>query len=106
MIQVTITSTGRNFLKEAATIFDHKSKMFSDIAEVKLYLADKYGKMPKGRNKIYRDKKDGSSITVGFLYSFWNQDWSHNSKKWYQTDWLEFKTINCEPFDIKGLLKL
>jgi hypothetical protein len=29
-------------------------------------------------------------VAFGFLHSFWNDDCSHDSKKWYQTDWITF----------------
>jgi hypothetical protein len=104
MIRVTITETGRNSLREDASTFNQDVKTVNTIQEVKEYLIDRYGKMPKGKNKIYQDKKDGSSFVCGFLHSFWNQDYSHNSKKWFQTDWISFSTVEIKPFDIKSLL--
>lgn len=103
MIRIEITETGRNSLKENASTFNREEKILNGVEDVKAYLIDRYGKMPKGKNKIYRDKKDGTTLEVGFLYSYWNDDCSHNSKKWYQTDWISFETVNFQPFDIKQL---
>lgn len=64
---------------------------FETISELKEYLIKRYGKLPKGRRKIYNEDKNGEVITVGFLYSCWTYDYlDGTNKKWYQTDWIEF----------------
>jgi hypothetical protein len=103
MIRIEITETGRNSLKGESSTFNREVKTVATVEEVKAYLIDRYGKMPKGKNKIYIDTQDGETIETGFTYSFWNQDVSHNSPKWYQTDWISFDIVNFEPFDIKQL---
>ena len=103
MIRIEITETGRNSLKENASTFNHEEKILNSVEDVKAYLIERYGKIPNGKNKIYRHKKDGSVVEVGFLHSYWNDDCSHNAKKWYQTDWISFETVNFQPFDIKQL---
>ncbi|MFA5240354.1 MAG: hypothetical protein WC476_11705 [Phycisphaerae bacterium] len=103
MNRIEITETGRNSLKGESSTFNREVKTVATVEEVKAYLIDRYGKMPKGKNKIYIDTQDGETIETGFTYSFWNQDVSHNSPKWYQTDWISFDIVNFEPFDIKQL---
>ena len=63
---------------------------FEENSEFIQYLINRYGKLPHGKNKIYMDDKDGNSIEVGFIHSLWNKDWSHNTKPWFQQDWIEF----------------
>lgn len=91
-----ITETGRDCLKNEPSMFNLIKKNFGDLAKVKSYLILHYGKMPGGKNKIYRDKKDGTAQEVGFLHSFWSSDISHDSKAWYQTDWIEVQEIHTK----------
>lgn len=71
---------------------------FGSIPALNKYIADRYGKplTSKGRNKIYRDV-GGVSKEVGFLYSYWNKDISHNSKSWFQTDWITVEYHEVSP---------
>ena len=92
--QLIINETGRNSLKEKATHFNILQKTFENLPELKDYLVERYGKMPKGKGKIYRDIKDGKAQEIGFLHSFWNNDISHNSKAWFQTDWIEILEVS------------
>lgn len=103
MIRIEITETGRNNLKEEPQTFNRENKTVANVEEVKAYLIERYGKIPTGKNKIYIDTQDGETIETGFTYSFWNQDISHNSAKWYQTDWISFDVVSFQPFDIKQL---
>ena len=86
--KVEITETGRSHLKEEPSIFNVINETFNNLDAVKEFLADHYGRMPKGRKKIYV----GDGLEIGFLHSFWNKDYSHNSKSWYQTDWIAITT--------------
>ena len=70
------------------SLFNPITESFSKIEEVKQHLIDRYGKMPKGKNKVYIDGKDGKSIQIGFTHTFWNRDISHDTKNWRQTDWI------------------
>ena len=104
MLQIIISETGRNSLKDNPSLFNTETETVNTIEEVKEFLSDRYGKMPNGRKKIYRDKKDGSVQTVGFLHSFWNKDCSHNTKHWYQTDWIEIIEVEHKPVDVNAIL--
>jgi hypothetical protein len=96
-IELEIAETCRNSLNEEPARFNTIHETFETTDLLKKYLIHRYGKMPKGRKKIYRDCKDAQPIEVGCLHSFWNKDdWSHNSRKWYQTDWIEFYEQHTE----------
>ena len=95
--EVRVTETGRGSLKEEATIFHQFTKACATLDDIKDYLTEQYGKLPGMRNKIYVDDKDGSTHEIGFTHSFWNSDISHNSKAWYQTDWVEIVSLNEMP---------
>ena len=92
--EIRIDETARNSLKEEANLFHEEVKRFKTVEEVKEYLIDRYGKLPNRRNKIYQDSNEGKHIEIGFTHSFWNKDISHNSKSWYQTDWVEICKVN------------
>ena len=95
--KISITETGRQGLKrDTPQTFNTIEDTFKTLDELKLFLINRYGKMPKGRNKIYRDV-DGKSVVWGFLHSFWNKDISHNTKCWYQTDWVSMSIMNEIP---------
>ena len=100
--EVTITETGRNTLKDNASIFNIDKNIFGALEEVRDSIIARYGKVPKKResNKIYIDTKEGLK-EIGFLHSFWNRDISHNSKNWYQTDWVEINEITAIPVLIR-----
>ena len=101
MIRITIESTGRGHLKqETANLFDVTHETVLDIKEAQEFLTDRYGKMPGGRNKVYVDDKDGNAKVLGFTHSFWNKDWSHDSKPWFQTDWITAVYVVETPVNI------
>lgn len=95
--ELTINETTRNSLKSEAQFFNTIKESFGTVLDIKDFLIDHYGKLPKGKGKIYRDSKNGQIQEVGFMHSFWNRDISHNSKAWFQTDWIEICKINTEP---------
>jgi hypothetical protein len=64
------------------------NQKFVDEESLKAYLTERYGHVPSGKKKIFLDRKDGKPIKVGFLHTFWNKDYSYNSKSYYQQDWL------------------
>lgn len=108
MYKIYITETSRPSIpaKEKSITFNDFSEPFKTLEDVKAFITERYGKIPRitNRNKVYRDRKDGTSKEVGFIYSYWNSDVSHNSKKWYQTDWIEITKYIEEPIDIKTIM--
>jgi hypothetical protein len=88
-IELRIHETGRMSLKEETSNLNNIKESFETVEQLKEYLVERYGKIPQGRKKIYTGTNQNPKV-IGFLHSFWNQDISHNSAKWYQTDWIEF----------------
>lgn len=89
--KVKIVETGRSNPKqdiEENQRFNTIDESFATIEEVKAYLIEHYGKLPIPNESsfIYNDKSGEKPI--GFVRSFWNKDYSHNSKSWWQTDWI------------------
>lgn len=103
MYQITIDETGRNTPKDDASLFDTITETVSTLEDVKAFLINHYGKLPNGRKKIYQDTKDGTPVEVGFLHSFWNSDISHNSKAWFQTDWITINHVKKTPILYKQI---
>ncbi len=48
------------------------------------------------KNKVYVER-DNQPIHVGFTISYWNSDVSHNSKSWWQTDWVNIERLDIQP---------
>ena len=106
MYEIVINETGRNTLKEEPSFFNLLTKKVKTKKEIKDFIIDRYNKLPKIRenNKIFIDNiKTNNAQEVGFLFSYWNKDCSHNSKSWYQTDWIEIREINYKPILLKEL---
>lgn len=98
--KIGITETARNSPKEDIEndhIFNQIEEKRSDLNLVKQFLIDHYGKMPSMKRKIYCDP---NSEEIGFIHSFWNKDCSHNSKAWWQTDWVCITKITEESITV------
>ena len=96
-VKIEITETARNTpAGESHRFSDMITETFKDMDGIRDYLMDRYGRIPGGRNKIYVDTNDGVK-EVGFLYSYWNKDCSHNSKSWFQTDWVSISEVTETP---------
>jgi hypothetical protein len=98
-IRVSISETGRSNLRDDPRLFNRLSFQCADPDEVKVLLVERYGKMPKKRNKVYIDV-NGKSVVCGFVHSYWNKDTCINSKSWYQTDWITFDEVSEKPVTI------
>lgn len=91
--ELEIVETGRDSLKadpESDYFFNQIRETMKTEEEAANYLMERYGKQLNFEKlrPIYQDDKDGKTHQVGYLYSYWNKDISHNSKSWYQTDWI------------------
>jgi len=73
--------------------FNIISEKFEKLKEVKELLSDRYGTDKPTNNKIYIDNKKGEAQVVGFIRTFWNKDMSHNSKSWWQEDWVSIQKV-------------
>lgn len=51
-IEVIITETGRNTLKDEPRAFNEERAIFKNLDAVKEYLIDRYGKLPKMNAKV------------------------------------------------------
>ena len=102
MIRIAIQCTTRNSLRETPNLFDVVHETVLDIKEAQEFLINRYGEMPGGRNKVYVDDKDRNAKVLGFTHSFWNKDISHDSKPWYQTDWVTAVEVEETPVNILG----
>ena len=66
-IELQIDETGRGNLKDNPSRFDTVRESFESIDDLKNYLIERYGKMPKGRNKVFIDNKSGETIVKGIV---------------------------------------
>lgn len=95
--EVEITKTGKPFgrTEEDYSTFDREVKRFKTTEEVKAFLKESYGTCK--RVKMYQDTKEGSEHT-GYIYCFKNKDWSHDSKGWFQQDWVSIDEMKSTRF--------
>lgn len=100
--KMVIEETGRNSPKGVSSMFNRIVENFNTPEETRDWLIEHYGRLPHGRKKVFWDGKDGAPEVVGFLHSFWNKDWSHNSKPWFQTDWIYVTRVTEEVVTING----
>ena len=103
--EITTTKISRNNTRALSYIFDTTEETKSTLAEVKQYIIDNYGKIP--RSKIYVDGANGEAIQTGYVVSFWeDRDYCHGDlKKYLQTDWISIKRITSEICNFKALRK-
>ena len=73
------------------TCFDERVETFKTEKEALDYLKENYQKHKK--EKMFIDDKEGNAKQVGWIYSFKNKDWSHNSEWWFQQDWVELRKV-------------
>lgn len=84
------------------SLFNKITEKFKTLDEAKAYLTDRYGKRYQNCQPIYVDLKDGSTVEVGFIRSYWNKDYSHHGKSWWQTDWVSVYEITESPVIVRG----
>lgn len=91
--EVSITMTGKSMgrTQENFSTFDRQEKRFKTLDKVKAYLKETYGNCK--RVKMYQDTDKGSEA-IGWIYCFKNKDYSHDSKPWYQQDWIDVEEMN------------
>jgi hypothetical protein len=94
--KLLIRETCRSSPKCQPEGFGEVEENFKTMTDLRDFMVEHYGKMPSGKNKIYYDGENGRAEEVGFTYSFWNRDISHNSKPWFQTDWITVYKITSE----------
>ncbi len=78
--------------KEGYSTFNTSHEDFMSMAQARTFLKEKYGKCK--RSKMYIDSKNGESVHVGYIYGFINRDISHDTKPWYQQDWVSIYEVS------------
>ena len=85
-IKISITETACSSPKniDESYTFNRIEEHFETIEEAKDYLFERYGKKDFSKNrKVFQGEEE-----IGFTQTFWNKDISHDSKSWFQTDWI------------------
>jgi len=100
--EVKIDETYRKSLAETPHYLQQIKEECESVGAVNGFLVDHYGKMPKGRNKVYVNGPDGEPVEVGFLHSYWVKDYAGS---FFQTDWISVKKIRREVVLIKNINK-
>lgn len=97
--ELKIIHTGRSAPQvdlEEDRMFDKTIETFESLDELTDYIEQRYGKNlleKKPDRKIFINTDSETVVPIGRLYSFWNKDISHNSKSWWQTDWIEVAKV-------------
>jgi hypothetical protein len=103
-IQVTVTQVGASAPGREQSVFNEKRETFPTMEDALAWLEDCFGiKRPKRihyRNSVFVDSSDGGVRRIGFLVSRWNSDCSHNSKAWWETNWVSFRALQDTGFSI------
>ena len=94
-IMITINQTSKTNPQDhgGGYIFNTEKEYFGTIEEAKNFLLEYYDIKTLPKKYIYRDNEQGEAKKVGYIKNYWNKDFSHDSKKWYQTDWIEIKEV-------------
>ena len=98
--KITISETGANSPRNSLTyseLFNQTTKEFKTVKKAIAFLKDRYGEKFtfKRKRAMYVDIGDEVK-QVGIIYSYWNKDISHNSKAYFQTDWISLRKIEEE----------
>ena len=74
-----------------------EDKSFATLQDAKKFIKETYGN--KSRQKMYVDKKDGSTQHVGYIYKMGiERDWSHNEPdRWYEQHWVACTEVKETP---------
>jgi len=100
MIQLYIIKTSKSYNpKDMWSTYDEEHKFFTSIDEAKQWLSETYPKCK--RVKMYADDKNGKSHHIGYIYSYKNYDWSHETGKkehWIEQHWIEFRSVKTIHF--------
>jgi hypothetical protein len=95
--RVHTVCTSAALFSDDYTRFDDKEKYFSTMTEVRKHLKEVYGNCR--RVKMYCESNWSATPGehCGWIYSFRNKDWSHDSKSWNQKDWVTVTQIYSYP---------
>ena len=98
--QLSIATVYQNSPADESDYGGEETLRFISMADLKQELMKRYPDRDiKGllnKKKVYVDR-DGETQHIGFTISFWNKDISHNSKSWWQTDWVNIEKLTIFP---------
>ena len=63
-----------NNIAEDVVFVNHVDGWYSSVDDVMAALKSRYGRVPGGIRKLYRDDGDGHVTEIGFVHSYWNDD--------------------------------
>jgi hypothetical protein len=90
--QIWISETIRTGPNKEPELFKKFKVVLEGIEEIRKYLITRYGYLPRGVNKVFRDREDGTSEVVGFLHSYWIKPYN-DIRNYRQTDWIEITEV-------------
>ena len=92
MIEVEITKTAKGYNKnDKYSIYDHETKLFKDMQEVKKWIKETYSHSKK--QKMYQDTKDNKSIQTGYVISFRSEQYNNDTGRYdhfVEAHWISF----------------
>jgi hypothetical protein len=95
-IHLCLTQCGASRPGAEMSVYHEVDKAFPSVEEALAYLKEYYGiEKPKrlhDGNSIFVDT-DGAPRRIGFLVRRWNSDVSHNSKAWWEENWVSFRAM-------------
>ena len=95
--KLNIVRTGKeinNKKDNKYVMFDSEDLDFKTLEYVKNELEERYGNCK--RVYSYIDDKEGNAKKSGYIYCFKNKDISHDSKWWYEQDWVNISINTSE----------
>lgn len=102
--KVNITKQGRSSMKGIPETFDKEVLVLPSIKKVQSVLKERYGERWNVGQPVYQDTKKGA-VRTGLIKSYWNKDWSHDTNKWFQTDWITLSKVSEKNVDFNKVIK-
>lgn len=64
------------------------TETFDTDDDLREYIIDRYGRVPRGHNKVYVDQPDGSVLEIGIVHTYWAAPEYSGDNSVYRTDWI------------------
>jgi len=94
-IQATISKTSKGYHpKDERQCYDKQTICFPDLKTVKAWLKEEYAGHTK--SPMYIDKKNGTSIKVGWIIGFKNEQYNNETgkhEKFTEQHWIHLETV-------------
>lgn len=98
--QLSIAAVYQNNPADEPRCGGEETLHFGSMSKLKEELAKRYPnrdiKSLLNKNKVFVER-DSEPVHIGFTVSYWNKDISHNSKSWWQTDWVNIERLDIQP---------